>query len=155
MTPSAVITGLGSICSLGVGKDALYAGLQDGATHFASRKFPGVEQVPALPPLFAASIGQVPAESILGKKGLRSINRESKVFLCAAALAARDAGIEFSEIDPPHIEPRRLNWSASESTIAEMVSRSSPVMRGASSRVTSCKAQMSKWSPPRMLALFP
>src|ERR1700742_1992600 len=87
-----VITGAGAITALGVGKDALFKGLTEGRSAFSLRSYHH-ERLPELPPLYGAFIGEFQVLDFLGRKGIRSLSRESRIFMCAAVMACADAGL--------------------------------------------------------------
>lgn len=87
---TVAITGVATLSSLG---EDFAGALLKGRTAFsrreiASRAFPGPTS------LYAAHLEELPARELLGKKGLRSLSRESTALMCAAVLACRDAGID-------------------------------------------------------------
>ncbi len=92
MTPRA-ITGLGVLSALGVGRDAFYAGLRAGTretgalTAFDAAAYPSA----------AARVAEVPgfdATKFLGDKGLRSLDRQTKLLVVAARLGLADSGLK-------------------------------------------------------------
>ena len=93
MNKQVVITGVGVISPIGIGKEEFWQNLQEG--HSGIRKISVFD-----PGLFKAHLaGEVinfDAEHFLGAKGLRNIDRSTK-FLCSAAkLALEDAGLQIT-----------------------------------------------------------
>ena len=92
MTPRA-ITGLGVLSALGIGREAFYASLRDGKS--PRREAPSTVLDPATYP--AAAVAEVPdfdATRFLGDKGLRSLDRQTKLLVVAARLAVHDSGLK-------------------------------------------------------------
>jgi len=94
MKDNIVITGIGVVSSLGIGKEAFWQALKEGKS--------GVRPVTLFDTAhFKTKLGaQVPdfkAEEILGPKGLRTFDRTIKLLLCAGTLAVEDAGLEINE----------------------------------------------------------
>ena len=89
-----VITGLGVISPIGIGREAFCRRLLDGACGIKPISF------------FDTSIyktktaGEIPdfvPENFLGVKGLRTLDRSTKLVTCAAKLALEDAGLEVTD----------------------------------------------------------
>ncbi len=90
MDKRIVITGLGVIASNGTGKDKFWQALQEGTS--------GIKPVTLfdaskLKSKLAGEISDFNPESILGPKGLRNMDRSTKLALAASKLALDDAGI--------------------------------------------------------------
>jgi 3-oxoacyl-(acyl-carrier-protein) synthase len=90
MTPRA-ITGFGVLSPHGVGREAFTAALRDGAppactlTAFDVTAYPGAR---------AAEVPDFDATRFLGDKGLRSLDRQTKLLVVAARLALRESGLK-------------------------------------------------------------
>jgi len=87
-----VITGIGILSSNGIGKEDFWQALKEGRS--------GVKEVSLfdtsnLKTKLAGEIGDFKPEKILGEKGLRNLDRSTKLILCAAQLALDDAGIKY------------------------------------------------------------
>lgn len=93
MSERTVLTGVGVISALGEGWQALLEGLVSGRPPFSSRRL-GSERLGELPPLYAAYVDDFDAARLIGKKGLRNLGRESRLFMSAAAMACRAAGLD-------------------------------------------------------------
>lgn len=90
MDKRIVITGVGVLASNGIGKDAFWKALQEGVS--------GVKPVTlfdtkGLRTRLAGEISGFDVESILGPKGLRNLDRSTRLALAASKLALDDAGI--------------------------------------------------------------
>lgn len=89
-----VITGLGVISSVGIGKDAFTENIFKG--------FSGIKPITsfdsaAFEVKTAGEISNFAPEAILGPKGLRTLDRSIKLIACAAKLALNDSRLEISE----------------------------------------------------------
>jgi len=87
-----VVTGLGVLSSIGIGKDEFWAGLKEGKS--------GVKPVTLfdtanLSSKLAGEIKDFNPEAILGMKGLRTFDRSIKLVLSASKLALDDAGVKY------------------------------------------------------------
>jgi 3-oxoacyl-[acyl-carrier-protein] synthase II len=100
MNKRVVITGIGVLASNGIGKDAFWAALREGKS--------GIRPVTlfdtsTLRSKTAGEISDFNPEAILGSKGLRNMDRSTKLALSASKLALDDSGIsnviEESETD--------------------------------------------------------
>ena len=90
MQPLAV-TGIGSVSPLGIGREALFAGLAAGQPAFSDNEVLEGERYAG------ASVAQVrgfDAATYLGKKGLRNFDRLTKMLIVSAKHALEDAGIK-------------------------------------------------------------
>ncbi len=87
-----VITGLGVLASTGIGKEEFWDGLKEGRS--------GVKPITLFDistcrTRLGGEINDFKPEEILGQKGLRNLDRTTKLALCAAQLALDDAGIKY------------------------------------------------------------
>lgn len=94
MNRRVVITGIGVLSSIGQGKDAYWEALRRGAT--------GVRPVTLFDtaPFHVKSAGEIAdfdAPAYLGKKGLRDLDRSTRLVCSAARLALDDSRLEVSE----------------------------------------------------------
>ncbi len=90
MDKRIVITGVGVVASNGIGKDAFWSALREGRS--------GIKPVTLfdtgkLNSKLAGEISDFHPEKILGEKGLRNLDRSTKLALSASKLAFEDAGI--------------------------------------------------------------
>jgi 3-oxoacyl-[acyl-carrier-protein] synthase II len=90
---AVAITGLGLLSAVGIGREAFLAGLLRGPASFPLRRF-HERGVPHPSSLHAALLDDFDPASVLGRKGLRTLSRESKLLLSAATLACQDAGLD-------------------------------------------------------------
>jgi 3-oxoacyl-[acyl-carrier-protein] synthase II len=94
MKGRAVITGIGVLSSIGQGKDAYWEALRRGAT--------GVRPITLFDaaPFRVRSAGEIAdfdPVAYLGKKGLRELDRSTRLVCSAARLALDDSGLTISE----------------------------------------------------------
>ncbi|MEW6052985.1 MAG: beta-ketoacyl-[acyl-carrier-protein] synthase family protein [Nitrospirota bacterium] len=89
-----VITGIGVISPIGTGKDRYWEGLFEGRTGF--RKI-GLFDTSSFSVHTAGEISDFDPESLLGKKGLRTLDRSTKLLMSAAQLAIDDAKLQITE----------------------------------------------------------
>ncbi len=122
MTPKA-ITGIGVLSALGVGWDAFEQALSDGAraatevTVFDTNPYPKslgrLLEVPSFDPA-----------QFLGDKGLRSLDRQTKLLVVAARLALRESGIKkdnaFVALGPERVGLTASNAYGSLEAVVEL-----------------------------------
>ena len=100
-TREVVITGLGAVCPLGVGRDAVWASLEAGRS--------GVRPIPELagvdvPFRFAGLIdGFEPKEYVQPRKTLKVMSSEIQAAYAAAVLAMQDAGLAKDAVAPDRL----------------------------------------------------
>ncbi len=87
-----VITGLGVLASTGIGKREFWDGLKEGRS---GMKPITLFDISTCRTKLGGEISDFKAENILGQKGLRNLDRTTKLTLCAAQLALDDAGIKY------------------------------------------------------------
>src|SRR5215470_1158599 len=88
-----VISGIGVVSPLGVGRDTVWEGLAEGRL--------GVTPVAGLDALpegyrYAAGVADFRPEQIIGSKGLKYLSDAGRLLLCAAELARRDAELDIT-----------------------------------------------------------
>jgi 3-oxoacyl-[acyl-carrier-protein] synthase II len=86
----AVITGLGVVSPIGVGKVAFWSGLKQGAVGI---KRISLFDTDGLPCHQAGEVTDFDAERFLGRKGLKYLDRSTQLAAAATALALEDAGL--------------------------------------------------------------
>lgn len=94
MQPRA-ITGFGICCALGVGREAFFAAMRE--PHPLSMREPRPVQAWDASARAGALVAEVPdfdASRWLGSKGLRTLDRLTRLMLVAARLATHDAGLK-------------------------------------------------------------
>src|SRR3989344_440160 len=89
-----VITGIGVVSPIGIGKEAFWQGLKEGRS--------GIKPVTLFDTSttrskLAGEITDFKPEEILGPKGLRNLDRTTKLALCAAKLCLDDANFQITE----------------------------------------------------------
>src|SRR5262249_35137924 len=93
MGDRVVVTGIGVISPFGVGRDAFWDGLVQGRLGVSPR--PGLEALPEAY-RYAGQLHEFRPEDIIGTKGLKYLNDATRLLLCTAELARRDAGLEIA-----------------------------------------------------------
>ncbi len=96
MDKRIVITGLGVLASTGIGKTEFWAGLKEGRS---GMKPITLFDMSTCKTKLGGEISDFNAEKILGQKGLRNLDRTTKLALCASGLALDDAGIKYPLTD--------------------------------------------------------
>lgn len=91
MQRRVVITGIGILSSNCIGKDAFWQALKEGKSGI---KPVSLFDTSSLRSKLAGEISNFSPENILGAKGLRNMDRSTKLVLCAAQMALEDAGIK-------------------------------------------------------------
>ncbi|MDD5027695.1 MAG: beta-ketoacyl-[acyl-carrier-protein] synthase family protein [Candidatus Omnitrophica bacterium] len=89
-----VITGLGVISSIGIGKDAFKENIFKGASGIKPITF---FDAAAFKVKVAGEISNFAPEQILGPKGLRTLDRSIKLVACGVRLALDDSRLEITE----------------------------------------------------------
>lgn len=94
MNDNIVITGIGVVSSIGTGKDAFWQGLKEGRS--------GIKPVTlfdtsSLKVKLGGEVADFKPEEILGPKGLRTLDRATKLLLCAGSLALADAKLDIND----------------------------------------------------------
>ncbi|MBI4352659.1 MAG: beta-ketoacyl-[acyl-carrier-protein] synthase II, partial [Candidatus Omnitrophica bacterium] len=84
-----VITGIGVVSPVGTGRKAFWEALKKGASGIKPVTLFDVSKTDSK---LAGEISDFDPELILGAKGLRNLDRLTKLALCAAKLALDDAG---------------------------------------------------------------
>src|SRR5262245_6797317 len=90
MTGRVGISGIGVISPFGVGQEAFWDGLSEGRP--GVRPLDGHEELPAAY-RYAGQLRDFQPEDIIGSKGLKYLNSATRLLLCTAELACRDAGL--------------------------------------------------------------
>jgi 3-oxoacyl-[acyl-carrier-protein] synthase II len=93
MGDRVVVTGIGVISPFGVGRDAFWDGLAEGRLGVSQR--PGLEALPEAY-RYAGQLHEFRPEDIIGTKGLKYLNDATRLLLCTAELAVRDARLEIA-----------------------------------------------------------
>jgi 3-oxoacyl-[acyl-carrier-protein] synthase II len=93
-TSRIVITGVGVICSNGVGKDTFYEAILNGISGIKSISLFDTSSYKAK---LAGEIRDFSAQEFLGAKGLRTLDRSTKLVASATKLALEDTHLEITE----------------------------------------------------------
>src|SRR5215831_18974553 len=93
MDDPVVISGIGVISPFGVGREAFWAGLVEGRRGVSSMA--GLEALPAAY-RYGGQLSDFRPEDIIGTKGLKYLNDATRLLLCTAELAVRDARLEIA-----------------------------------------------------------
>lgn len=91
MDKRIVVTGVGVLASNGIGKDAFWRSIREGVSGI---KPVGLFDTSKLKSKLGGEIKDFNPEAILGVKGLRNLDRSTKLSLAASKLALDDAGLE-------------------------------------------------------------
>jgi 3-oxoacyl-[acyl-carrier-protein] synthase II len=93
MVERVVISGIGVISPFGVGRDAFWEGLAEGRSGVS--RLDGLDALPEAY-RYAGQVSNLRPEDIIGSKGLKYLNDATRLLLCAAELARRDARLEIA-----------------------------------------------------------
>src|SRR5262245_58320473 len=115
MAERIVISGIGVISPLGVGRDAFWNGLVEGRAGVS--RLDGLDAVPEAY-RYAGQVTGLQPEEIIGSKGLKYLNDATRLLLCAAELARRDARLE---IAPELAEEVGVVAASSSSNVGDCV----------------------------------
>ena len=88
--PQAVISGLGVVSPIGIGRHEFWNGLKNGE---AGIRPISLFETDGLPCHDAGEIAAFEPETFLGRKGLKYLDRSTQLASCATALAFADAGL--------------------------------------------------------------
>ncbi|MGD9684384.1 MAG: beta-ketoacyl-ACP synthase II [Candidatus Obscuribacterales bacterium] len=96
-----VVTGIGSISSVGIGKDKFWDGIVNGRS--------GIKKVESIPPEIQSACkiaGEIPdfdPSPYMDKKAIRRTDRFIQFALAASHMAVEDAGLDTSKEDPERV----------------------------------------------------
>lgn len=94
MNRKVVITGIGVLSPIGIGRETYWEGLFQGKTGFRPIT---LFDTASFRVHIAGEITEFDALSFLGKKGLRDLDRSTRLICSAAKLAIDDSGLEITE----------------------------------------------------------
>jgi 3-oxoacyl-[acyl-carrier-protein] synthase II len=98
---NVVITGLGVVSPIGIGRDAFWAALCQGKSGI--RRIESFD-ASALPIGIAAEVEQfVPTAYVTKRKSLKLMCRDAQFGVAAAMMAAEDAGVDSTTVDPERL----------------------------------------------------
>ncbi len=89
-----VITGIGVLSPIGIGREQYWEGLSSGRTGFSTIS---LFDTSGFDVSIAGEIRNFDAVALLGKKGLRELDRSTRLISSAAKLAIEDSRFEISE----------------------------------------------------------
>lgn len=100
-TDEVVITGLGVVSPIGIGRDRFWASLVEGRSGVRPiRQF----DVSAMPVRIGAEVEDFqPAAYVAKRKSLKLMSRDAQLGVAASSLACRDAGLRRGAIDPERL----------------------------------------------------
>lgn len=93
-TQEAVITGIGVVAPIGIGKDDFWKAQEEGKDAISTITCFDTERFPIK---LAGEVKNFDPKALLGQKGLRNIDRGTLFLMAAAKLAIDDAGVEISD----------------------------------------------------------
>lgn len=141
-----VVTGLGIVCPLGVGADAVWASLQAGRS--------GVRIVPALadnglPIAIAGDVADFdPKEYVKPRKSLKVMSRETQMGFTASEMAWAQAGLDDAGVDPD-----RLGVTSGSNMFCPEVAELAAACRASDSG--GGKFDFSRWGTEGLREIFP
>lgn len=100
MIKAIVITGIGIISPIGIGKENFWDGLFQGRTGFKNIT---LFDTSSLKVHIAGEISDFDPIALLGKKGLRTLDRSTRLINSAAKLALEDASLQITEENTNYI----------------------------------------------------
>ena len=96
-----VITGLGVVSPIGIGKEAFWAALREGRSGIRTVDLP--EDPDLAPPIGGAVADFDPKQYVRPRKSLKVMSRDIQLGFAAADLACLDAGLREKPIDPERL----------------------------------------------------
>lgn len=100
MNTEVVITGIGIVSPIGIGRDVFFDGLKKGETGFRDIT---LFETSELKVHIAGEVSDFDPVVFLGKKGLRTLDRSTKLVCSAALLAIEDAGLTITDTNTDSI----------------------------------------------------
>jgi 3-oxoacyl-[acyl-carrier-protein] synthase II len=94
MNRKVVITGIGVFSSVGIGREKYWDGLFKGQTGFRTISLFDTDQFKVH---IAGEISDFDPVSLLGKKGLRTLDRSTRLISSAAKLAIDDTNLQITD----------------------------------------------------------
>src|SRR5688572_864206 len=89
-----VVTGIGILSPIGIGKEDFWQGLREGRSGIKPVSLFDTSETHSK---LAGEITDFKPEDILGSKGLRNLDRTTKLALCAAQLCLDDANFQITD----------------------------------------------------------
>ena len=120
LSREVVITGVGVVCPIGVGQDAVWASLVEGRSGVRSLGWFGD---PAKGPLGATVTGFEPAKFVRPRKNLKVMSRDIQFGVAAADMACAESGVV------GHVDPERFGVLYGADMIAADLDELAPAYR--------------------------
>lgn len=111
-----VITGIGVVSPIGIGKDAFWNSLEEGKSGIRPVTLFDVSNLKSR---LAGEISNFNPDTILGSKGLRNLDRTTKLALCASKLCFEDAKFEITSENASEVGVVLGSTMGSVSSISE------------------------------------
>lgn len=145
MSLEVVVTGLGVLSPIGIGREALWAALCRGQSGVGPiRSF----DASALPVRIAAELRDFdPKRYVANRKQLKVMCRDAQLGVAAARLACREAGVETGKIDPD-----RFGVVLGADRICASLDDSEPTYRAC---IVEGRFDFGRWGAEGMAASFP
>ncbi len=99
--PRIVVTGVGVVSPIGIGRDAFWQSLLDGRSGIDTLSAFASQSLPS--PLAAEVRDFVPEDHIYNKKFLKVMSRDIQLGVAAASMAMKDAGLRPGSVDPERL----------------------------------------------------
>jgi 3-oxoacyl-[acyl-carrier-protein] synthase II len=95
-----VITGVGAVTPIGIGKEAFWDSLKNGRSGVGRLTFFDTTDYPCK---IDAEVKAFQAENYIDKKNIRRMDRFTQFAYAAADMAVRDAGLDTAKVDPDRV----------------------------------------------------
>jgi len=99
--PRIVVTGVGVVSPIGIGREAFWQSLLDGRSGIDTLSAFSADGLPS--PLAAEVRNFVPEDHIYNKKFLKVMSRDIQLGVAAASMAMKDAGLPPGAVDPDRL----------------------------------------------------
>src|SRR5260370_42392182 len=100
MKRSVVMTGMGVVTPIGIGKEAFWDSLKNGRSGVGRLTFFDTTDYPSK---IDAEVKGFEPEKYIDKKTIRRMDRFTQFALAAADMAIRDAGLDKATVDPERV----------------------------------------------------
>jgi 3-oxoacyl-[acyl-carrier-protein] synthase II len=143
LSREVVITGVGVVCPIGVGQDAVWASLVEGRSGIRSLGWFGD---PAKGPLGATVTGFEPGKFVRPRKNLKVMSRDIQLGVAAADMACVEAGVI------GHVDPERFGVLYGADMIAADLEELAPAYRAC---MGNDAFRFEDWGQKALADLFP